>query len=55
MVTGCQNRGMLSDDSREIVHCRGVGGRLVASGGHEIVLRGSRPIPIDVRPCVAVG
>jgi hypothetical protein len=55
MIVGYQDRGASSNEIRGVVHCRGVGGRHVASRGREIVLRGSHPIPIDVRPCVAVG
>jgi hypothetical protein len=45
----------LSDDRRGIVHCCGDGGRRMTSRDRELVLRGSHPIPIVVRPCVAVG
>ena len=55
MIVGYRDRGASSDVIRGVVHCCGVGGRHVVSGGREIVLRGSNPIPIDVRLCVAVG
>ena len=61
-VTDVQDHRTANDESCGIVRRCSVGGRHVAwavlvgvKGGREIVLLGSHPIPIDVRPCVAVG
>ena len=62
MVVGVQDSRTLSDEIRRVVRRRGNGGRHVTwvapvsiRGRYSIMFLKSHPIPIDARPCIAVG